>query len=218
MGHTGAWRAVYCARPTDILKAIQESDFLIEPTLKPEGERLPLVLQNHLNAPQTDPFRYITANWDDLITINPADYAMEPEKRILPATTHQYPWLTADDFFQPALIKLDYTMDRDCFFDGNLSLGSRETDANDFLLPLSKTYFKYFTTQDLMGTIAGRPRFEMVHTKNGQQETVKAILRVPVKKAGHFITLERTYVPAVGSTCVTMPWAIVAISSPCPLP
>lgn len=189
----------YCARPTDILKAIQESDFLIEPTLKPEGERLPLVLQNHLNTPQTDPFRYITANWDDLITIKPADYAMEPEKRILPATTHQYPWLTADDFFQPALIKLDYTMDRDCFFDGNLSLGSRETDANDFLLPLSKTYFKYFTTQDLMGTIAGRPRFEMVHTKNGQQETVKAILRVPVKKAGHFITLERTYVPAVGA-------------------
>ena len=159
---------------------------------------MPLVLQNQLNAPQTDPFRYITANWDDLITIKPADYAMEPEKRILPATTHQYPWLTADDFFQPALIKLDYTMDRDCFFDGNLSLGSRETDANDFLLPLSKTYFKYFTTQDLMGTIAGRPRFEMVHTKNGQQETVKAILRVPVKKAGHFITLERTYVPAVG--------------------
>ena len=93
----------YCARPTDILKAIQESDFLIEPTLKPEGERLPLVLQNQLNAPQTDPFRYITANWDDLITIKPADYAMEPEKRIrhhtsvsvahgrrlLPACAHQ---------------------------------------------------------------------------------------------------------------------------------
>ena len=103
----------YCARPTDIQEAIQQSDFLIEPSIQPEGERLPLVLQNHLNAPQTDPFRYITADWDDLITIKPADYAPEPEKRILPATSHQYPWLTAADFFQPALIKLDYTMDRD---------------------------------------------------------------------------------------------------------
>ncbi|HBN46807.1 MAG TPA: hypothetical protein DD401_04075 [Prevotella sp.] len=188
----------YCARPTDIQEAIQQSDFLIEPSIQPEGERLPLVLQNHLNAPQTDPFRYITADWDDLITIKPADYAPEPEKRILPATSHQYPWLTAADFFQPALIKLDYTMDRDCFFDGNLSIGSRETDSNDFLLPLSATFFKYFTVQDLMGTIAGRPRFELIHTQNGQQEAVKAILRVPVKKAGHYVTLERTYVPAVG--------------------
>lgn len=188
----------YCARQADIQEAIQKSDFRIVPTIVPDGERLPLVLQNHLNAPQSDPFRYITANWDDLITIRPADYAIEPEKRILPATSHQYPWLTADDFFLPSLIKLDYTMDRDCFFDGNLSLGSRETDANDFLLPLSKTYFKYFTVNDLMGTIAGRPRFEMVHTKVGQQESVKAILRVPVQKAGHFITLERTYIPAVG--------------------
>ena len=188
----------YCARPADIQEAIQKSDFLIDPTIQPEGERLPLVLQNHLNAPQADPFRYITANWDDLIDIKPADYAPEPDKRILPATSHQYPWLTAADFFQPALIKLDYTMDRNCFFDGNLSMGSRETDANDFLLPLSKTYFKYFTTQDLMGTIGGRPRFELVHTQSGQQETVKAILRVPVQKVGHFITLERTYIPAVG--------------------
>ena len=188
----------YCARPADIQEAIQKSDFLIDPTIQPEGERLPLVLQNHLNAPQADPFRYITANWDDLIDIKPADYAPEPDKRILPATSHQYPWLTAADFFQPALIKLDYTMDRNCFFDGNLSMGSRETDANDFLLPLSKTYFKYFTTQDLMGTIGGRPRFELVHTQSGRQEMVKAILRVPVQKVGHFITLERTYIPAVG--------------------
>ncbi len=190
---------LYCARQTDILEAIQQSDFLIRPTVRPEGEPLPLVLQNHLNAPQGDPFRYITANWDDMITIRPADYAVEPGKRILPATSHQYPWLAAADFFQSALIKLDYTMDRNCFFDGNLSLGSSETDTCDFLLPLSSTFFKYFTTQDLTGTIAGRPRFELVHTQNGQQEQVKAILRVPVSKQGGFITLERTYVPAVGA-------------------
>lgn len=188
----------YCARQADIQAAIQESDFRIEPSIKPVGERLPLVLQNHLNAPQTSPYRYITGDWDDLTVIRPEDYAMEPEKRILPATTHQYPWLTDDDFFQPSLIKLDYTMDRDCFFDGNLSIGSRETDNADFLLPLSKTYFKYFTVSDLQGTIAGRPRFELIHTQAGQQESVKAVLRIPVRKQGGFVTLERTYVQAIG--------------------
>ncbi len=188
----------YCARQADIQAAIQSSDFRIAPTIKPVGERLPLVLQNHLNAPQTEPFRYITSDWDDLTVIRPADYAAEPEKRILPATSHQYPWLTDDDFFQPSLIKLDYTMDRDCFFDGNLSVGSIETDNCDFLLPLSKTYFKYFTVNDLQGTIAGRPRFELVHTRTGQQESVRAILRIPVQKRDGFITLERTYVQAVG--------------------
>lgn len=189
----------YCARQADIQAAIQRSDFRIEPSVVPHGERLPLVLQNHLNAPQTNPFRYITSDWDDLTEIRPEDYAVEPGKRILPATSHQYPWLTDDDFFQPSLIKLDYTMDRDCFFDGNLSVGSRETDNADFLLPLSKTYFKYFTVNDLQGTIAGKPRFELIHTQTGQQETVRAVLRIPVQKQGAFITLERTYVQAVGA-------------------
>lgn len=187
----------YCTRPEDIQAAIESSDFLMVPTRDvPNGEKIPLVLQNHLNAPQTDPFRYITSPWTDATVIRPEDYAEVPEKRVLPATSHQYPWLTADDFFQPALIKLDYTIDRDCFFDGNLSLGSRETDDSDFLLPLKPLFFKYFNVSDLWGTISGRPKFEMVHTQTGSTESVKAILRIPVKKEGKFITLERNYFAA----------------------
>jgi len=188
----------FCARQEDIQQAIQQSDFKIVPTLDCE-EQLPLVLQNHLNAPQTDPFRYITGNWTDATVITSADYAMTPDKRVLPATTHQYPWLTDDDFFQPVLIKLDYTLDRDCFFDGNLSIGSRETDDCDFVLPLKQTFFKYFTAEDLRKTIGGRKRFELIHTKTGQTESVRVVLRVPVQKQGAFITLERTYVASHGT-------------------
>ena len=184
----------YQARAEDIQRAIQESDFMIVPTRKDAGDRLPLVLQNHLNAPATDPFKYITSSWTDATVIRPQDYAMPPEKRVLPATTHQYPWLTDDDFFQPALIKLDYTIDRDCFFDGNLSIGSRDTDECDFVLPIKPLFFKYFNVSDLWGTINGKPKFEMVHTQNGSTETVHAILRIPVQKQGKFITLERNYV------------------------
>lgn len=188
----------WCARKEDTEEAISRSDFRIVPTIKPDGERLPLILRNHLGAPQSDPFRYITRPWDDTTTITPADYSLAPEKRVLPATSHQYPWLIDNDFFEPTLIKLDYPIDGDCFFNGNLMQGSRETDSAGFLLPLTKTFFKYFTVQDLMGTIGGRPRFEMMHTRSGQQETVKVTLRVPVQKEGRYVALERTYVPAVG--------------------
>ena len=186
----------YGARAEDIRKAISESDFMIVPTREVNEDKLPLVLQNHLNAPQSDPFKYITTAWNDTTVITPDDHALPPEKRVLPATSHQYPWLTADDFFQPALIKLDYTTDHECFFDGNLSIGSRETDDNDFVLPLKPLFFKYFNVSDLWGTVGGRPIFELVHTGSGQNETVKAILRIPVQKHGRFITLERIYVPA----------------------
>lgn len=186
------------ARQEDIIEAIGRSDLRIVPGRDCGTDRLPLVLRNNLGASQPTPLRYITRQWDDTTVITPADYAMAPEKRVLPATTHQYPWLTADDFFEPALIKLDYTMDRECFFNGNLIVGSRETDNCDFLLPLSKTYFRYFTIDDLRGTIGGRPRFEIIHTRTGQADSVRAVLRVPVQKDGAFVTLEREYVPAIG--------------------
>lgn len=183
----------YYTRPVDIKKEISKSDFVIYPSLDVE-ETLPLVLQNNLNATKSDSFRYITRDWDDSICIKPEDYSMSLEKRILPATCHQYPWLTDDDFLQPALIKLDYTSNHDCFFDGNVSAGTTETDNNDFVLPLKPIYFKYFKVSDLWGTINGYKRFELRHTKDGSSEVVKAILRIPVSNGTKFITLTRTYV------------------------
>lgn len=184
----------YGARKEDVNAAIQASDFKIVPTHVPDREQLPLILQNHLSATQNDAYRYITDNWDDTITIKPIDYVESPEKRILPATTHQYPWLTDDDFFQPSMIKLDYTMDHDCFFDGNIHNDSRNADDKDFLLPLKPLYFKYFDARDLWGTISGKSRFELIHSKTGSVDTIKAILRIPVQKQGHYITLQRTYI------------------------
>jgi hypothetical protein len=185
----------YCIRKESIETAVSESDFVIAPSRKVE-DRLPLVLQNRLSASTSETFKYITRKWDDSVTITPSDYAMDPDKRILPATNHPYPWLTDDDFFEPALIKLDYTMDAARFFDGNLSSASRNADNNNFLLPLKPLFFKYFEMSDLWGTIGGRPRFEMIHNKEGQSETLTAILRIPVKKQGAAITLTRTYVSA----------------------
>jgi len=187
----------HCTRRQDRLQDIAKSDFVISPTRKTD-RNLPLVLQNHLNASIQDPFRYVVDDWDDSITISPQDYSMPPEKRVLPATTHQYPWLTDDDFLQPSIIKLDYTSNHECFFNGNISAETTATDKCDFVLPLKPLFFKYFDVSDLWGTVNGKPRFELRHSKVGQTESVKAILRIPVQKQGHFITLSRTYIEARG--------------------
>ena len=186
---------LFQSRTEDVMANIAKSDFVINPTHKfDENEKLPLVLQNNLNAPVTDPFKYITYDWDDSIKIRPEDYAVSPDKRVLPATTHQYPWLTDDDFLQPSLIRLDFPIDKDCFFDGNLKISNGDNDIKHYLLPLKPLFFKYFDTRDLWGTIAGKQRMEIQTSRIGQSRIVKVILRIPVQKHGKYITLSRTYV------------------------
>lgn len=184
----------FCIRQQDIRKAIAESDFRIEPSKNVADEYLPLVLQNQLVTGPGEQFRYVTAEWDDSITIGPDDYAPSPEKRILPATAHQYPWLTDDDFLQPCIIRLDYEMNKDCFFDGNITAGNRNAGNTDYALPLKPLFFKYFKAEDLWGTIEGKKTFELIHTRMGQTNCVKAILRIPVRKQGKCITLTRNYI------------------------
>ena len=196
---------LYRCRQEDVNAAIAESDFVIVPS-QPDAlaeTRRPLVLQNDLNTLASDPFIYVTYPWENSTVITPEMYREQDiNKRILPSTTHQYPWLTDDDFFRPTMIKLDFPVDNECFFDGNIKAHSRDVDNNSFLLPLKPAFFKYFTMKDLMtGTIAGLPIFEMQHLRIAGQEAVKAILRIRVRKTEKspysFITLQRTYVEAV---------------------
>lgn len=184
----------YCTKIEDTISAITSSDFLIKPTrVYSSNERLPLILQNHLHTTLHEPLKYVTSNWDDSVFITPEDYSLPYNKRILPATNHQYPWLVDDDFFQPALIKLDYAADRDCYFLGNKQIEGTDVDGYDFLLPLKPLFFKYFEVKDLWTNVCGRPMFELLHSKVGQVETVKAILRIPINKQGKCITLQRIY-------------------------
>lgn len=187
----------YCLRQENILTSIAQSDFIIAPTKQIEGA-LPLVLQNNLSSVQTQPYRYITSQWSDNIKITLNDYALEPDKRTLPGTTHVYPWLSTDDFLEPSLIKLDYTLNKECFFDGNLSLMSVHVDDCDFLLPLKPLFFEYFSVKDLKGRVGGHPCFEMEHHKEGITESLTVILRIPVQKSGGYITLKRTYLESNG--------------------
>ena len=185
-----------CARQKDRIAEIERSDFVIIPAKRVNG-RLPLVLQNDLNATHAKEYRYVTDVWDDSIKISYELFAVPIEQRTLPATDLHYPWLGDDDFFTASIVKLDYAMNTDCFFDGNIKKATADADECDFLLPLRPLFFKYFTTDDLHGTIGGLPRFELQHAVVGREEQVKATLRIPVRKDGGFITLSRSYTTAV---------------------
>ena len=160
-----------------------ESDFTIQST-KFTGESPPLVLQNQLNKP----YHYITDTWDSHVVV-PYKVNEDLAERKLPGQVISYPYLTVSDFLEPYLIRLVYPINQDKFFDGNLTT----KDQKSFLLPLKRTFFDYFSVDDLQKTVSGgKPFFEMESRAAGG---VRVTLRIPVKK--EYITLERIYFPSM---------------------
>lgn len=168
----------------DVINSIQSSDFIIQST-KYKGELKPLVLQNNLNKP----FRYINDIWESTVTVPFVDNETVLEKRRLPGLNIQYPYLTVSDFLEPYLIRLVYPINKDKFFDGNVTVEVGD-DSKGFILPLKKQFFDYFNSDDLVSSSSNKPKIEMTQGING---SVKVILRIPVAKQGEYITFERIY-------------------------
>lgn len=68
---------------------------------------------------------------------------MPLSKRYLPGTSHvKYPYVTTDDFLEDNLIKMPFKINSDKFITGYRG------DIN-YLLPIKKEYFNFFTKEDL---------------------------------------------------------------------
>lgn len=169
----------------NILEAIASSDFIIQSSKIVVGPR-PLVLQNNL----TKQFVYINENWDKT-AIKVPFYESETnlEKRWLPGIRIQYPYLTVSDFLEPYLIRLVYPINKNKFFDGNVNTDIGD-DSKGFILPLKKQFFDYFTVDDLLSSIQGKPQIELIQ---GLANSVKVILHIPVAKKNEYISFERIY-------------------------
>lgn len=147
----------------------------------------PLVLTSDLGDPT---FQYVgSEKWDPKWKVDRPQEA-DLSKRYLP---HQagvkYPYLTAWDFFEDRLVKLVYPVDKEHFFNGNVSGNS---STHGYLLPLRKKVLEFFSAEALANrTIAGKPMFELIEQPGG----VTAKLRVPVgkKDSGRCVVLQRTY-------------------------
>lgn len=162
-----------------------KSDFFINSTIC-KG-KLPLVLPVKTGNAYKD-LRYVQDNWQDE---NAAPFLdlRGIDERILPFTADRYPYLTISDFLTPTIIMMPYEM-TDSFFNGNAGNADKS-----FLLPIKDTFFKYFTPNDLMGTMAdGKNMIDMREFGSG---SVEVTLRIPIQR-GRYIEYVREYVKTEG--------------------
>jgi len=183
----------YHKRSIDIRQAAADSDFVISPTIaQPAGEALPLVLRTGFNG-TVEGFKYIDKLWDSA-TIVMTD-GKELNERKLPDTAIHYPFVTTTDMLADTLVNLDggCVIDDEHFFNGNLKSRTAQPSCG-YLLPLKPLFFKYFDTDYLKGTIAGRNVLELEECNDG---SVLVTLRLRVHKGeNRYMELSRKYLPS----------------------
>ena len=162
-----------------------ESDFEIKATNKTADK--PLVLPVEPGNAYIN-LNYIQGTWQSTYQA-PAHDDAELANRHLPYVGIQYPYLTIDDFLTRDMVFLPYTFNSNDFFNGNKD--ARKSNKT-YLLPLTKTFFKYFTVDDLKGNMDdGKCMFEIQPLQGG---SVNVELRIPIKKGG-YVRYSRMYVP-----------------------
>lgn len=147
------------------------SDFEIRPTRLLEGT-LPLVLPvDDEGGNKYASLRYTTDVWG---MRNSAPYAdpLPIGERTLPNDGAKQPYLTIGDLLEATLLRVDYQWDEKSFFTGNVhpNAGSDQR-PRAYLLPLTPTFFRYFTPEDI----------ETILTMEELAAGVKVTLRIPIK-------------------------------------
>lgn len=156
------------------------SDFVLVPDKQVSREQMPLVLKEG-NYPG---WNYIAGPWrqdTDVPVKNPNPL----DSRILPGLSDKYPYLTVGDFLEDYLLELPYELNTPRFNYGSIRYqNGAEKDrifSFNYLLPIRKEYFQYFSFKDL----------DKYLTFIIDPAYVKVQLSLPVKK-GHII-FEKTY-------------------------
>ncbi|MDR1848012.1 MAG: hypothetical protein LBR17_07870 [Bacteroidales bacterium] len=158
-----------------------KSDFEIKSDLY-TGAKKPLVLPVEKGNTYEN-LKFTTDKWGKQSKAEYYDSTPWINRR-LPIVSDQYPYLTISDFLQDYIVRMPYEIDKNNFFDGNIS----KADGNSYLLPLKDLFFTFFTVKDLQGTVEGKKMFEFVANAGG----IKVILRIPVQ-AGCYIEYSRAY-------------------------
>lgn len=132
--------------------------------------------------------QYTTASWDSKIEV--PYYDNKPlAQRVLPADQTIYPYLTIGDFLEDYIVRIPREINGDLFFHGHYKYDGKG-NSDSYLLPIKKTFFDYFSVQDLKQKLPnGQNMFELEYLAGNN---VKAILRIPIKNNNH-ITYERIY-------------------------
>lgn len=158
-----------------------KSDFLMEPTVDYYNTRIvdgreipihtPLVL-----AEGNHNLNYIESRWRANQTVDDIPF-IPLEDRKLPGNNIKYPYVTTGDFLEGELVRLPFNIDNDHFFTGY--------DGHfPFLLPIKKTYFNFFTLEDL--------KRQLKIEKDNRKQQLHVSLDIPTRH-GRSIQLRKTY-------------------------
>ena len=96
--------------------------------------------------------------------------------RRLPGIGIPYPYLTISDFLEDKIVKLPTEVNKADFFDGNYISNSGLKDG--YLLPLTETFFDYFSVEELRGkSPSGKNIIDIKQVASG----VEVALRIPIQ-------------------------------------
>lgn len=170
---------------------IGESDFEIKPSIGNKDVENPLVLPN-VKSPDYSKLTYtFGAALGNIVA--PFEDPQPIASRRLPGGGIPHPYLTISDFLEDKIVRLPRPIDGQNFFDGNpVKDGTpvkKDRISYGYLLPLKKTFFKYFSVQDLTTVIfdGERKMLELEELGAG----VRVWLRIPIKKG--FVEYYRNY-------------------------
>lgn len=162
---------------------VDESFFVIHSSKYNQGNK-PLVLQNNFNKP----YKYVNGTWDPRTPVKYLD-TESLNQRTLPGLNIKYPYLSYSDFLEENLIRLVYPIDAERYFNGNLKLAN-EDHTKSYLLPIKPLFFEFFDVADLLDGGIGKPQISI---EEGLQDSVRVLLKIPIKNGEDFIILERIY-------------------------
>jgi hypothetical protein len=154
------------------------SDFVIKSNRGAHGKLKPLVLANGFSKP----YKYTLHQWDPTTVVNFNEKTPIYE-RILPSLTEKYPYLTAGDFLEPFIVEFDYTLNNADFF-----VVGFDDNSRNVIPPLTKTFFQYFSIDDVLRTGNSQP---MVVIESSHKGYYRVKLNIPVR--GGIVSYERAY-------------------------
>ena len=114
--------------------------------------------------------------------------------RQLPNTADFYPFLTANDFLEPTLLRLVYPINRARYFDGNLRRYDDKSQRS-YLLPLKPDFFEFFSAEELASDVVQLRIEETQQAGAGALSTsrVRVTLRVPIAAKGQYVEFRKEY-------------------------
>ncbi|WP_138477997.1 hypothetical protein [Dyadobacter bucti] len=181
---------LYKVLSADISKDIEEfSSFLMSPTqlnfereVVSQGVKIhkPLVLTQEMEGLYLRDVRWSP----DFRIVRSAYEGVPLSERYLPGVDNiKYPFVTTEDFLEDRLVQMPFKLNKERFLTGS-------KDDVEFLLPIKKEYFNFFTAEDLKSQLQITRK---TGTQNGAHvDELVASLNIPIRNR-RTVQLRKTY-------------------------